>query len=82
MIRSCSGRLQPSKEEWWRPEGLRYGYGGVPMVARFEYKILTANHFRVMESQLNELGKEGWEVVSHTADGDYRYSVILKRAVG
>ncbi len=50
------------------------------MAGKFEYRFLKAGSN--VESRINQLAKEGWEVVSHavTASGS-EYSVMLKRAL-
>jgi len=60
------------------------------MKDRFEHKLLTAKIVPGKERQslLNELGREGWEAVSHSVfprldgSGADLCSVILKRALG
>jgi hypothetical protein len=59
---------------------------------RFEYKVLKfdkstfwgALDLPVLEQQLNELGREGWEVVSMAPTGLHRLAkgmaVVLKRS--
>ena len=56
------------------------------MAVRFEYKFISHDvkygREHELESVLNQLGREGWEVVSHAVAGGNHYSVILKRMVG
>lgn len=48
----------------------------------FEYKILHAAHHSLTESALNELGKQGWELISVYWHGQTIHTVIMKRAAG
>jgi hypothetical protein len=43
--------------------------------ARWEYKTIEIHPFVNVESQLNALGMEGWELTENTGNGGY----ILKR---
>lgn len=45
---------------------------------RWEYKIVMA-HFSNTELELNELGKEGWELAACTVDYDGDQIHIFKR---
>ena len=50
---------------------------------KWEYKILVRHlddGIDVFESELNELGKEGWEIVSVPVEHTY-YTAFLKREV-
>ena len=53
------------------------------MADRFEYRFIVVKWEREheIESVLNGLGREGWEVTSHAVVAS-SYTVILKRAVG
>jgi hypothetical protein len=44
---------------------------------QFEYRILQASD--LSEAALNEMGKEGWEVVCSTQSIIYGSCVVLKR---
>ena len=52
-----------------------YGQRSAPQRPVWEYKI--ANN--LSEQQLNELGSQGWEMVTATADGG-NFAIYLKRA--
>ncbi len=48
---------------------------------KFEYKIIRMSSYdRDLEKKLNELGKEGWELISFNKDEDsLNKQLILKR---
>lgn len=46
---------------------------------QFEYKIVTLT--KVCESELNELGAEGWELVSVTGNPAINAHYIFKREI-
>lgn len=48
-------------------------------MAEFEYRILQVSNFT--EATLNELGKEGWELVCSAQSIVYGSCLILKREV-
>jgi len=62
------------------------------MAGKFEYKVFTANiehgKERQLEPLLNELGRGGWEAVSHSVaplldgSGAWAHWVVLKRPLG
>jgi predicted negative regulator of RcsB-dependent stress response len=52
-----------------------YGQRSAPQRSVWEYKVV---HFQ-NEQQLNELGSQGWEMVTATGDGGY-FAIYLKRA--
>jgi hypothetical protein len=47
---------------------------------QFEYRILTTSD--LSETALNDLGREGWEVVCSTQSIMYGSCLVLKRQVG
>ena len=47
---------------------------------QFEYRILTTSD--LSESALNELGKEGWELVCSTQSIMHGSCLVLKRELG
>lgn len=44
---------------------------------KFEYKVITlSNHYATFEKQLNQFGKEGWELINYN---DNNRKGIFKR---
>lgn len=47
-------------------------------VSAWEYKRFSQNS-ELYESDLNRLGNEGWELVSHSTPGTYHYYIFKRR---
>lgn len=48
---------------------------------KYEYKIISESDLEILESTINELGRNGWKVISMLHEyEDGSYTVTLERA--